>query len=59
MTSKPKGCLVQPPGDPPPPPVAFTPLDSDDYAAILAAYTKNSDVEVTGDPPNCTGVTCK
>lgn len=59
VTSNPRGCLVQPPGDPAPPPVAFTPLDADAYAAALAAYTKGSDVDVDGTPPNATNVTCR
>lgn len=58
--SKPtRGFTVQTSPGPPPVLVDFTGVDSDDYATALAAYTKGSDVDVSGTPPSCTGVTAK
>lgn len=64
VTSKPRGFVLTTPAVPGPPPEPehdwpYTPVDADDYAAALAAYTKGSDCDVAGESPNCEGVTAK
>jgi hypothetical protein len=60
VTSKPvRQFIVAVPG-PPAVDVAFNiDVGADDFAVALAAYTKGSDVDVTGTPPTCTGVTAR
>lgn len=64
VTSKPRGFVLTTPAQPGPPPVPeheypFSPVDADDYAAALAAWTKGTDVDVEGTSPNCAGVTLR
>lgn len=60
LTSKPqRGFVVRVPG-PPEVDVTFNvDVDADDLAIAAAAYTAKTDVDVTGTPPACTGVTAK
>lgn len=60
VSSKPnRGFTVHSDG-PPPVDTDFTSgVDADDFAVVCAAYAKGSDVDVTGTPPTCTGVTAK
>lgn len=64
VTSKPRGMILRVEPQPGPPPVpgediTYAPLDADDYAAAIAAWTKGTDVDVDGVPPACAGVTLK
>jgi hypothetical protein len=57
VTSDPKGFLVH--KDDPPPggtDVAFVDVTADQFAVALAAYGKDSTVDVDGVPPNCTKI---
>ena len=56
VSSDPKSCIVQTSPGPPPVTVAFVDLTADQYATILAAYSGNKPVTVTGTPPSATKV---
>lgn len=58
--SKPaRGFTVEVAPGPPAILIDFVLVDADDYATALAAYAKGGTVDVTGTPPNCTGVTAR
>lgn len=62
VTSKPKGFVLRVPAVPPetePTDYTFAPVDADDHAVALAAYTNGHDADVDGTPPACAGVTAR
>lgn len=54
VSSDPRSCVVQTSPGPPPVTVAFVDLTADQYATVLAAYSGNKPVTMTGTPPACT-----
>ena len=56
VRSDPNAAEIQPPGEPPPAPIVYVDLTSDQLVVFAAAFAKDGDVEVSGVPPSCSGV---
>lgn len=56
VSSDPRSCSVQTSPGPPPVLIAFVDLTADQYATVLAAYSGNKPVTITGTPPAATKV---
>lgn len=57
LSTDPRGCVIQPEGQPPPSPVAFVDLTVDQFELLQTAKLGNYLVELQGTPPGCTKVT--
>ena len=57
VKSDPRGAVIQPPGDPPPAPVALTDISDDAWDLLCDEFDAGGTISGTGTPPVAGSVT--